>query len=97
MVKAFCGGVVARREPVALEAALVVLRIAILEAVGQHEIDELVGRRARAHRGDIGLLRGGMQRREQQRERGPEMMDAAIGAADHAATPVGDRLFRKAS
>ena len=60
MVKALGGGIEAGVEPVALDPAAIVARVAIVEAVGEEEIDHLVLRQARA---DVAERDGGQQDR----------------------------------
>ena len=70
--EALGGGIEARRQPIALQAAAIVRAVAIFEPVGQNEIDDLVLRRPFAHglqHGAGRLLRRG---RHRQRQRGEE-------------------------
>ena len=59
VVEALVGGIEAGREAVAPEAAAIVGRISVLEAIGQEEIDDFVLQRARPESGGPGRIRAG--------------------------------------
>ncbi|MCY1169138.1 hypothetical protein D9M73_91550 [compost metagenome] len=81
MIEALGGRIIAGGQPVASQAAGVVGRIGIVEAIGQHEIDDLVFRRTRTHLLD--RHRGRTSQREEQR-----------GGDAHAVTGCGAAQWR---
>ncbi|OMG61403.1 hypothetical protein IL54_4830 [Sphingobium sp. ba1] len=88
MEKTLGRGVIAMGQPVAAKVALVIARIAIVEAVGQDEIDDLILRQARAKicgswRGGGCGQGGGGQRHQRGEQHGIALWHSSSSSGPH--------------